>query len=240
MPLLFLTFAFSMSTPAKPTSAASASASPAPSTKGISAPADAASLGAHDSPNLHKYTTGGAFYQWHLKQFMHRLYEMLAKTTPQTVLDAGCGEGFVTRFLRRQNADWNLTGVDVSAKAIAYARHHSNGDLRYATGDLYELPFEDDAFDTVVCSEVLEHLDDPDRALSEVHRVARRAVVLSVPREPYFRWLNDVGQALGLSPDPGHVNFWTEQGFQRFVRQHLHRPRFATKHIYQLACGQAA
>ena len=194
----------------------------------------------YTSSNLHKYTSGGRVYHWHLRQFMHELYEMLAATGPQSVLDAGCGEGFVTRFLCEQNAGWELTGVDLSEAAIRYARRHSNGDARFAVGDLYDLPFEDDAFDTVLCSEVLEHLEDPGRAFGELRRVARRSVVVSVPREPYFQWLNDLGQALGLSPDPGHVNFWNEQGFQRFVRRHLHRPRFSTKHIYQLARGQAA
>jgi len=196
--------------------------------------------GNYTSPNLHKYTSGGRLYYWHLRQFMHVLYETLATTAPQSVLDAGCGEGFVTRFLRRQNADWRLTGVDVSAEAIAYARHHPShdeGDARYRCGDLYDLPFDDGAFDTVLCSEVLEHLDHPDRAFDELRRVARRSVVVSVPREPYFQWLNDLGQALNLSPDPGHVNFWNRRGFRRFVRRHLHQPRVFTKHIYQLARG---
>jgi SAM-dependent methyltransferase len=197
----------------------------------------------HSSPNLHKYTSGGRLYHWHLRQFMHVLYDTLAQTAPQSVLDAGCGEGFVTRFLRRQNADWRLTGIDVSAEAVAYARRHADheaGDARYCCGNLYDLPFDDDAFDTVLCSEVLEHLDHPDRAFGELHRVARRSVVVSVPREPYFQWLNDLGRALNLSPDPGHVNFWDHDGFRQFVRRHLRRPHFRTKHIYQVACGRVA
>ncbi|PSQ99519.1 MAG: class I SAM-dependent methyltransferase [Bacteroidetes bacterium QS_9_68_14] len=194
-----------------------------------------------DSPNFQKYTSGGPLYHWHLRQFMHRLYEMTARTAPRSVLDAGCGEGFVTRFLREQNADWDLTGVDMREAAIRYARRHAGpAGARYEEGDLYDLPFAADAFDTVVCSEVLEHLDRPDEALAELRRVARRAVVVSVPREPYFRWLNDLGRALGLSPDPGHVNFWNERSFRRFVRRHLRDPQFATKHVYQLARGRVA
>lgn len=212
---------------------------PVPSENGAPAPVTDGAPPAHDSPNLQKYTSGGLLYHWHLRQFMHRLYEMLARTAPQTVLDAGCGEGFVTRFLREQNADWDLTGVDVSKAAIRYARRQSGADVQYEVGDLYDLPFADGAFDTVLCSEVLEHLDRPAEALAEVRRVASRAVVLSVPREPYFRWLNNLGRVLGLSPDPGHVNFWNERAFRQFVSQHLHRPRFATKHVYQLACARA-
>lgn len=58
----------------------------------------------HDSPNLHKYTAESAIYQWHLRQVMEVLHEALAETAPQTVLDADCGEGFVTRFLARREA----------------------------------------------------------------------------------------------------------------------------------------
>lgn len=131
--------------------------------------------------------------------------------------------------------------MDLSEAAICYARCHTNGSgARYITGDLYALPFEDDTFDTVLCSEVLEHLDHPGRAFRELRRVARRAVVVSVPREPYFRWLSGAGRALGLSPDPGHVNFWTKPGFQRFVRSHLSQPQFRTKHVYQLAWGSVS
>jgi ubiquinone/menaquinone biosynthesis C-methylase UbiE len=48
------------------------------------------------------------------------------------------------------------------------------------------LPFAARSFDTVTCLEVLEHLDDPSAAVRELARVARRAVVVSVPFEPYF------------------------------------------------------
>lgn len=199
----------------------------------------AAANGAYTSSNHQKYTSGNRFYHWHLRQFMHALYEMLASTGPRTVLDAGCGEGFVTHFLAQQNAGWELTGLDLSEEAVGYAQHHFGGDARFLAGDLYALPFADDHFDTVVCSEVLEHLDRPGAAARELRRVARSAVVVTVPREPYFRWLNDLGRALGLSPDPGHVNFWDERGFRRFIRRHLRAPRFSCKHTYQLAAGHA-
>ncbi|NBC17868.1 MAG: methyltransferase domain-containing protein [Bacteroidetes bacterium] len=192
----------------------------------------------YQSANHHKYTVDNALYQWHLQAFLDELCAMLDRAAPQTVLDAGCGEGFVTDRLARHDADLTLTGIDLSEGAIAYARKHFGHQAQFVVGSIFELPFEDDQFDAVVCSEVLEHLDTPGRAVEELRRVARGHVLITVPREPYFQWLNDVGQWLGLSPDPGHVNFWSKADFQAFVEGHFDHVRFAWKHIYQLALAE--
>lgn len=192
----------------------------------------------YESTNYHKYTYDNELYQRLLQSFLRHLYEMLMEVEPESVLDAGCGEGFVVDYLARQNPDLKLTGVDLSEEAIAYAEAHFGERARFRTGSVYKLPFSDNSFDVVLCSEVLEHLDDPGRAVQELKRVARRHVLITVPREPYFQWLNNVGQWLDISPDPGHVNFWTKDSFQAFVREHFSDPRFDWKQLYQLALAE--
>jgi len=189
----------------------------------------------YTSANHHKYTTKNRLYQWHLQTVLNSIYTMLETTAPRTVLDAGCGEGFVAAYLLRRNPQLRITGLDVSEGALAYARAHVDEAVTFRSGSLYKLPFSDNSFDTVLCSEVLEHVDDPDRAVRELKRVTRRHALLTVPYEPYFQKLNMLGQRLGLSPDPGHVNFWTKKGFQAFVRAHFDEATFAWKHLYQLA-----
>lgn len=198
------------------------------------APTDVAS----PSTNLHKYTYNNRIYQWHIRSFLDSLVEMVQRTEPQAVLDAGCGEGFVTNYLAQRHAGLKLTGVDLSGEAISYAEAHFGTAATFRTGSLYKLPFSDNAFDTVVCSEVLEHLDEPDRALNELKRVARNYVVITVPREPYFKFLNDIGRFIGTTPDPEHVNFWTKTTFQTYINRHLAEAQFAWKHTYQLAVGR--
>lgn len=190
------------------------------------------------SPNLHKYTYQNGFYQRHLQAFLDRIHALLATTDATRVLDAGCGEGFVTDYLARHNPALTLTGVDLSDEAIAYAREHFGERATFRTGSVYKLPFSDNSFDAVVCSEVLEHLDDPDRAVDELKRVARHHVLITVPREPYFQWLNVIGQKLGISPDPEHVNFWTKTTFQQYMKLHFERVAFEWKHLYQLALAE--
>lgn len=192
----------------------------------------------YTSTNHHKYTVDNWFYQKHLNAFLERLDAMVMETEPTTLLDAGCGEGFVVNYLAQRHPEVRMTGVDLSEGAVKYAQEHFGEHATYRTGSLYKLPFSDNSFDTVLCSEVLEHLDEPNKAVAELKRVARNYVVITVPREPYFQWLNNVGQWLGLSPDPEHVNFWTPKTFQQFIRGHFAEATFDWKQLYQLAAAR--
>jgi SAM-dependent methyltransferase len=82
-----------------------------------------------------------------------------------------------------------------------------------------ELPFGRASFDAVVCLEVLEHLEDPMAAVEELLRVARLAVVLSVPYEPWFRLGNLLrGKYLsGLGNHPEHIQHWNPRRFRRLL-----------------------
>jgi ubiquinone/menaquinone biosynthesis C-methylase UbiE len=189
----------------------------------------------HASPNLEKYTTQNALYRWHLDAFHEVLYRLMQQAAPRTVLDAGCGEGYVAHYLAERDRSLQVTGVDLSAGAIAYAQEHFGEAATFRTGSVLALPFSDNAFDLVLCSEVLEHLEAPADAVAQLKRVARRHVLITVPLEPYFRWVNNLGRVLGISPDPGHVQFWSRRGFEAFIRQHFAQATFAHKHYYQLA-----
>jgi hypothetical protein len=63
--------------------------------------------------------------------------------------------------------------------------------------------------------EVLEHVPDPERTVSEMARVAKRWVLVSVPREPLWRGLNMARGAYlkDLGNTPGHVNHWSKRSF---------------------------
>ena len=91
-----------------------------------------------------------------------------------SVLDVGCGNGFVTRELRARGL---VVGLDPSAEALA--RFEGNSVL--GTSDA--LPFGDRSFDAVVCTEVLEHLNQAvfEETVRELPRVAARYLVIGVP-----------------------------------------------------------
>lgn len=97
---------------------------------------------------------------------------------PGRVLDVGCGMGGLVRALLRLGADAH--GLDVASRCVEEGNRRAPG--RFVEGSVLSLPFEDGSFETVVCTDVLEHLaaDDVARALSEMARVSRRSLVLRI------------------------------------------------------------
>jgi ubiquinone/menaquinone biosynthesis C-methylase UbiE len=96
------------------------------------------------------------------------------------VADLGCGSGAFTEMLRREGYD--AVGVDISPKLVAVGQSKYPG-LNLIEGDVEHLPFADESFGTVLCTEVIEHIPDPALALAEFRRVLQPGGVLigSVP-----------------------------------------------------------
>lgn len=92
----------------------------------------------------------------------------------KAVLDLGCAGGFMSEAIAQRGAQ--VTGLDPAQEAIAAARSHagqSGLDIRYDTGVGEALPYDDAAFDAVVCVDVLEHVSDLQQVLHEVARVLK-------------------------------------------------------------------
>lgn len=90
------------------------------------------------------------------------------------VLDLGCAGGFMAEALARAGA--RVSGLDPAEDAVAAARAHAaaeNLDIDYRVGFGEALPYDDDAFDAVVCVDVLEHVRDLGTVLEEIRRVLR-------------------------------------------------------------------
>jgi ubiquinone/menaquinone biosynthesis C-methylase UbiE len=130
---------------------------------------------------------------------------ILPEIIGRSVLDVGCGAGILGYLIRNswqnteegsvQFADFFardprndepqlLVGVDFQLDSVKRCEHHRIYDKLYLASASH-LPFADKSFDTVVCVEVLEHLEKPESlmAIRELERIARRRVVITVPRE---------------------------------------------------------
>ena len=158
-----------------------------------------------------------------MKGFDGALDELWAQARPESVLDVGCGEGVLTeRFASRIGAG-HVVGVDLDDPKLREEwSRRARPNLEFRTFDGADLPFADNEFDTACALEVLEHVPDPERTLSEMVRVARRHVLVSVPREPMWRALNMLRGAYlrDLGNTPGHVNHWSRGAFLDFANRH--------------------
>lgn len=170
-----------------------------------------------------KYKTANPVVRLLLQRFLRELDAVVAGLEPRSVLDVGCGEGVVTERLARLLEDATVLGIDADDAALREewaSRRLDN--LSFAPGSAYDLPFEDGAFELVCAVEVLEHLERPGDALDEMARVARRTLLLSVPREPAWRISHLLaGRNLrSLGDTPGHVNHWSRAAFGEFASGH--------------------
>jgi SAM-dependent methyltransferase len=104
-----------------------------------------------------------------------------AGIAPASTLEVGCGDGALLRELHRRSFGGRLSGVEISAAAVALARARREIEV-VALYDGRQLPFAAGAHDLGVLSHVLEHVPDPAALLAEVARVCR-AVLVEVPLE---------------------------------------------------------
>ncbi len=98
-----------------------------------------------------------------------------------SLLDCGCGPGTITIGLAEVLAPGRVVGIDLyeprleQARALAAERGADN--VSFQVASVYELPFDDDTFDAAFENGMLEHVDDPEKAAREIHRVLRHGGV---------------------------------------------------------------
>ena len=109
----------------------------------------------------------------------------------KVLLDLGCAGGFMSEALALRGAQ--VTGIDPAAQAIDAARSHAfecGLRISYDVGVGEALPYADASFDAVVCVDVLEHVADLDKVLTEVSRTLRPGGVFlfdTINRNPLAR-----------------------------------------------------
>jgi len=147
----------------------------------------------------------------------------------RSALDIGCGEGYTTKHI--QDLGIHIEGADDSERIIKTAKR-LHPSVPYSVYSIYDLHSLNQRYDLVVANEVLEHLENPERALSEMKCISNKYIFVSVPHEPFFRLANMV-RCKYLSDwgnTPGHINHWSRKSFRAFLEA-------SSLHITNIKCS---
>lgn len=108
---------------------------------------------------------------WHTNKLKNVLAMIkLASFKPKKILDVGCASGWFLSEVSRAFPKASCHGVDLYKEAISYgSKRYKKLHLKQA--DAHILPFDDSVFDTIICCEVLEHVENPKQVLKEIRRV---------------------------------------------------------------------
>jgi ubiquinone/menaquinone biosynthesis C-methylase UbiE len=125
----------------------------------------------------------GRNYHFHVRR--NRVLELLPERLGR-VLDVGCGPGVMTEVVLERGGVFD--GVDLSPEMVSEAKQkfgHLPG-VRFAEGNIESIDAPDNSYDQLICMAVLEYLNNPDRALAEIHRVLKPGgiAIITVPK----RW----------------------------------------------------
>lgn len=178
----------------------------------------------------------GRLYEWSIETKFRRALGLASfPLKGVTVLDICCGSGMGAEIYVWCGA--RVTGLDISDRSIARARERAKRHgfaAEFVTGDAENLPFPDQSFDVVTVHDGLHHLPNPHKAVAEMARVARKAIIVI---EPARSWLTQqavtAGWALDYEAAGNYVyRFREDKIFQIAERAGFKRLRYAQYLLY--------
>jgi 2-polyprenyl-3-methyl-5-hydroxy-6-metoxy-1,4-benzoquinol methylase len=175
-----------------------------------------------------------------IRRFVERVSQLFSEgPAPESVLEIGIGEGFLSGHLSSLHPKTKFSGVDIQEQDLARLRaKFPHIDAR--AGNIYDLSALPGGYDLVICAEVLEHLDEPERALDQIVALRPARVILTVPHEPWFMLSNlAMGKNITrLGNDIEHCNHFTVASFRRLLSTRFDLNRVTTSYPWILASGQ--
>jgi 2-polyprenyl-3-methyl-5-hydroxy-6-metoxy-1,4-benzoquinol methylase len=167
-----------------------------------------------------KYGTSNPIARRLMAGFMDQLDELVERTGATEAHEVGCGEGELAIRLARRGI--HVRGTDAFPQVLEEARERARiagVEIDFEATPVERLEPARHGAELIVCCEVLEHLQDPGRALEILAGLARPWLIASVPREPLWRALNlaRLSYVGDLGNTPGHLNHWSKRDFVRFL-----------------------
>ncbi|MCK5044588.1 class I SAM-dependent methyltransferase [Candidatus Parcubacteria bacterium] len=161
-------------------------------------------------------------YNFVVRKLMDNFFQSISRIIfdleIKSALEVGCGPGFSTQRLTKILKHKDFQASELRMDLVKEAQEINPG-IKIECESIYELKKADNSFDLIIVLEVLEHLENPERALKELKRVTSRYCLLSVPNEPFWRFLNICRLAYlkDFGNTPGHIQHWSRNSFLKFL-----------------------
>ena len=170
-----------------------------------------------------KYESKNFIAKYLVGQFLQTIKHLILNYGEEidSINEIGCGEGYLSSFILSLNVA-PVKGCDFSEKIVNFAKKRENN-VHFYVRNIYNLKRENDKADLVICCEVLEHLEDPEKALETLSKITNKYLLLSVPNEPIWRILNVMRGAhlKRFGNTPGHLNHWTSKQFFELTSNYM-------------------
>ena len=166
-----------------------------------------------------KYNTKNPIARYLMYNFIKTIKQIIIqyKESIDSITEVGCGEGYLINEIYSIVPHLTIKACDFSEDIIRFAKGKFPL-LDFYVKSIYHIGEEDSA-DLILCCEVLEHLEFPEKALKIISSVTRKYCLLSVPHEPLWRFLNMARgkYILNFGNTPGHIQHWTPHQFIHLI-----------------------
>lgn len=147
------------------------------------------------------------------------------------ILDIGCAEGATIRFLADMFGDkFKYTGVDLSKERISVAKNKKTLNTEFIVSTGEKMKLQSSSYDCILCSQVLEHVEDEDSLLSEIKRLLKPNGIFQIDTVYKKTWAWYFYKApIGWAIDPTHLREYTDMSS---VREIIERNGLAIDTMY--------
>lgn len=135
------------------------------------------------------------------------------------ILDIGCGDGTIIEYLSKNNEPQEIIGIDISQKAVDYVKAKGFNAFEIdILSDKFTRFLENKKFDYIIITEVLEHVQEPEKVVIAIKNNFTKSIFVSIPNAGFF--IHRLRLLFGRFPVivivqhiKEHIRFWTLKDF---------------------------